>query len=125
MDAKESADLRLLEERLLNPVVRRDRSAVASLLAPEFVEFGSSGRVFSRQQILDLLAGEEPYRIELTDFSARMLAPDLALVTWKSIRPEGPPSTGAASLRSSIWARREGRWQMVFHQGTRIPPAQP
>jgi hypothetical protein len=22
------------------------------------------------------------------------------------------------SLRSSIWRRSEGRWQMIFHQGT-------
>ena len=115
MNQQLAAELRALEERLLAPDVRRDRSAVASLLAEEFVEFGSCGRVFTREQILDDLATENPQRIELADFVARPLTPDAVLVTWRAIRPE----SGTASLRSSVWVRRDGRWQMIFHQGTR------
>jgi hypothetical protein len=115
-----AAELRALEERLLDPEVRRDRSAVASLLAAEFVEFGSSGRIFTRDQILDELAAEISQRIELADFAARPLAPDAVLVTWRAIRAGVPPHPGAASLRSSVWIRRDGRWQIVFHQGTRV-----
>ncbi|HLJ77836.1 MAG TPA: DUF4440 domain-containing protein [Acidobacteriaceae bacterium] len=109
-------ELRLLEERLLDPEVRRDRAAVASLLASEFVEYGSSGCVFTRDQILELLAAEEPLQIGMADFAARLLAPHVALATWRASRPDG-----AQSLRSSVWIRRDGRWQMLFHQGTGIP----
>ncbi|HKR28205.1 MAG TPA: nuclear transport factor 2 family protein [Acidobacteriaceae bacterium] len=111
-------ELRSLEERLLDPEVRRDRTAVASLLAPDFLEFGSSGRTYNRDQILDLLASEpnRPRSVQLTDFAARLLAPHVALVTWRAIRPDG-----TQSLRSSVWIRREARWQMLFHQGTPIP----
>jgi hypothetical protein len=116
-----AGELRTLEERLLDPQFRRDRPAVASLLAPDFVEFGSSGRIYTRDQILDHLEIESPHRIELTDFAAQVLAPDVILVTWRSIRPDGPPHPRASALRSSIWTRRDGCWQLVFHQGTCIP----
>ena len=116
-----AAELRALELRLLQPEVRRDRSAVASLLAPDFVEFGSSGRIFTREQILDLLEHEEPARLEMTGFAARMVSAEVALVLYQSTRPDGPLEPGATFLRSSLWVRCAGRWQMIFHQGTRIP----
>ena len=125
MDDSVREQLRRLEERLLHPEVRRDRAAVSALLADEFVEFGSSGRVFDKEQVLALLASETPYPIQLVDFEARMLAPSVALVLYRSIRPEGPPQPGTASRRSSIWVQRNGCWQMLFHQGTPIPSPAP
>jgi hypothetical protein len=68
-------ELRALEERLLDPQVRRDRLWIASLLAPEFVEFGSSGRIFTRNAILDLLESETACRTELADFRTQHPAP--------------------------------------------------
>jgi len=58
MDAALAEQLRLLEERLLDPEVRHDRAAAAALLDPEFLEIGSSGRLFTREQILAFLAEE-------------------------------------------------------------------
>lgn len=118
-----TAHLRSLEEQLLDPAFRRDRSAVSALLADTFLEFGSSGRIFTKAQILDLLAAESPVRFELHDFAAHTVAPDVALVTYRATRHtvSGP---AVVSLRSSLWVRREGRWQMLFHQGTpTTPPA--
>lgn len=112
-------ELRLLEERLLQPAFRRDRAAVAQLLADEFVEYGSSGRIFTKAQVLDLLAGEEPRRISLQDFAAQAIGPGVALATYRAIR-EADSGHGGTSLRSSLWIHREGRWQMIFHQGTPV-----
>lgn len=111
-----SEELRELEQRLLLPEVRRNRTAVSALLAEEFREFGSSGRIFDKQQILDLLGSEPEQRMALEDFGAWMLSAEIALVTYRAVRP----GSGAASLRSSVWVRRDGRWQLIFHQGTRI-----
>ena len=44
---------RNLEERLLRTEVRRSPDEAGKLLASDFIEFGSSGAVYSRQQILD------------------------------------------------------------------------
>jgi hypothetical protein len=55
------AHLRACEEALLDPAVRRI-ARVAAFLAEDFQEFGSSGQVWSREQILELLATEDYHR---------------------------------------------------------------
>lgn len=109
---------RRLEERLLQPFVRKSAKEIAELLADDFIEFGSSGRIFNRQQIIDALQQESALQISLTDFSARILANDVVLVNYRAIRHGVAENRKASSLRSSIWKLIEGRWQLVFHQGT-------
>ena len=46
VSAAEVAQLWALEEDLLKPEVRKSADRVGRLLADEFIEFGSSGRVF-------------------------------------------------------------------------------
>ena|SRR5262249_42324488 len=109
--------VRQLEERLLQPDVRRSAQAVAELLADEFIEFGSSGHVFTKQQIIASLQQESPTQLTLEEFRATALAQGVVLVTYRSVR-HGAEGRRAYSLRSSIWRWNEGRWQMIFHQGT-------
>jgi hypothetical protein len=52
--------------------------------------------------------------LELDDFAATEVAEDVVLVTFR-LGGERP------SERSSIWIRRDGRWQVRFHQGTLLP----
>jgi len=110
-----------LEEALLDPAVRRDAARLHALLAPDFVEFGASGRVLDRAAIVESLARETPVRRALTDFAARSLAPDLILATYRIARLDAAGSRAGGSLRSSLWARREQGWQLLFHQGTPEP----
>ena len=108
-----------LEQQLLQPSTRRDATALTSLLAGDFREFGSSGRIYTRQQIIDQLAAESPRHITLSDPLCRQLAEDIALLTYRSTRTIALKAASHA-LRSSLWVRRDGRWQMLFHQGTPI-----
>lgn len=117
-------NLRELEEQLLRPDVRHSREQVAALLADEFREFGSSGRIYDKQQILEELEDEGPARLSLSEFATVELAPGIVLATYQSSRQLGENESGEPeirSLRSSLWMLRDGRWQMLFHQGTRIP----
>ena len=110
--------LRQLEERLLQPNVRKSAEEVSELLANEFIEFGSSGRIFDKQQIIASLQMEPTVRRSLADFNTSVLAPEIVLVTYRVIR-QGPSNEPPVhSLRSSIWKLIDRRWQMVFHQGT-------
>ena len=115
--------LRRLEEELLKPEVRRSPDQVGDLLSDDFVEFGSSGRVFNKQQVIESLEQEGPpdptIRLSVLDFVARRLASDVILVTYRIIQEGGPGTRQESRLRSSIWKLIAGRrWQMVFHQGT-------
>jgi hypothetical protein len=42
-----------LEEKLLRGETRRSPDETAALLAPDFFEFGESGTVYNRQQIIE------------------------------------------------------------------------
>ena len=108
-----------LEAALLEPAVRRDREKVAALLAEDFLEFGSSGRVWTREQTLELLATEDYEPPAMEDFQCRMLAWDVALVTYKTVRIDAKTGERQCALRSSVWTRVNGGWRVRFHQGTR------
>jgi hypothetical protein len=108
-----------LEQRLMDPVFLKDRSQVSALLAEDFREFGSPGRVWSRDEILN--SSETLQTTPLVeDFSVRTIVPELVQVTYRTLKrvPGGKPQ---AALRSSLWIRRGREWQMLFHQGTKIP----
>lgn len=111
--SKVSKDLRALEERLLDPDVRRSASQVGKLLADDFVEFGSSGRVYDKSTMIEALRQDPGFDSPPTiiEFGARELSPAIVLVTYRI------GETG--TLRSSIWRSDGARWRMVFHQGTR------
>ena len=102
-----------LEVQLMQPEIRRDRDRAGDLLAQGFREFGSSGREWSRETILDLLAEEPHYTPPaIEDFAITMLSPGSVLVTYCAVRPH------ITTLRSSIWVWSDERWRVLFHQGT-------
>lgn len=118
--------LRQHEQSLLDASLRRNREEVSLLLAEDFREFGSSGRIFDRCEILDELSRETAARIEMSCFEVKMLGEDGALVTYRTSSRAWDDAGGAQPTRdcwrSSIWVRRKAAWQMIFHQGTPCAP---
>jgi hypothetical protein len=118
MNEQQSIEQRLVqwELDLLQPEVRRSET-VSRLLADDFIEFGTSGRVFTKAEIVASLQAESPVTLEASQFDVRMLAAHVALLTYRVKRCTQPP---VISLRSSLWEKRGESWQMVFHQGTLV-----
>lgn len=110
--------IRSLEEELLKPQVRRSTEKLDTLLADDFVEFGSSGQTYTKQQIIAALQHELEIEISLQDFKMRLLAPGVALATFRAVKRDPKMGEARQSLRSSIWRNIDGRWQLAFHQGT-------
>jgi len=106
--------LRQLEERLLQSEVRQSTEELDKLLADEFVEFGSSGAVYKKE---DVIGGIPPVKMTITDFKAKLLAPEVVLTRFQVIKNQGSDKE-EHSLRSSIWKQIQGKWQLVFHHGT-------
>jgi glyoxylase I family protein len=111
------AELKGLEESLLVPDIRKSTQLV-ELLADAFIEFGSSGRVYTKDDLVAVLQAESPVVQTTSDFQVMTLAPDVALLTYR-IRRHSEPVVD--TLRSSLWRRSNGKWQMVFHQATVTP----
>ena len=117
-DVSIEAHLRALEDELLQPAVRKTASRVDALLGEDFIEFGSSGRVFDKHDIIDILRSESPARRSLTDFRALPLGPGVVLTTYRATNYGASGEQPIHSLRSSVWRLLDGRWQVVFHQVT-------
>ncbi|MFC3748262.1 DUF4440 domain-containing protein [Paenibacillus sp. GCM10012306] len=109
------AHLLELEERLLQPAVRTSVEELSALLADDFIEFGSSGNVWYRQEGLNE-NGIGVVNMTLSDFEIHSLSENTTLTTYRIFNEHRQQY----SLRSSIWKFREGRWQMFFHQGTPV-----
>ncbi|MGG5738119.1 MULTISPECIES: nuclear transport factor 2 family protein [Bacillus cereus group] len=102
-----------LEERLLKPEVRTSQKELKKILADDFFEFGSSGKVLYKNEDIDK-NGIGVVKMTLSDFEVHPLSKDVVLTTYRIFNE----TNNQHSLRSSIWKFREGRWQMYFHQGT-------
>ncbi|MGB8818628.1 MAG: nuclear transport factor 2 family protein [Rhizobiaceae bacterium] len=111
--------LRALEESLWRRETRCDLAYQEAVFAADLTEYGRSGRIYSRAELL--LGADHVWDIggapPISGFFARLLCVDIAQVTYTSrvIR------NGIAehANRSSIWSRG-GKlgWQLRFHQGT-------
>jgi hypothetical protein len=93
------------------------RAEADALMAPDFVEIGASGRVYSREHVLSVVDERDRARevevLEPVDVACRALAPGLYQLTYRLAQGD------RATWRSSLWRRgRPGGWQVVFHQGT-------
>jgi|HubBroStandDraft_1064217.scaffolds.fasta_scaffold55473_2 hypothetical protein len=117
-DESVAAHLIRCEQALLDPAVRRDRAKVDALLAEDFLEFGSSGRIWTRQEIIDSLGAGTYTPPAAAPMDCVRLAADVALVTYRALRLNRETGAGIETLRSSIWVMRQGQWRLRFHQGT-------
>ena len=108
--------LERLEEELWREDTRFDIGRMEELLAPDFVEFGRSGRVYRREDTLAVPRGPIDAVLPLPGFRVRSLSPEIAQVTYDSAVTYGGVIQHAR--RSSIWSRSAAGWVLRFHQGT-------
>jgi 2-oxo-3-hexenedioate decarboxylase len=113
--------LRQLEESHLRHEVRSSPESMRALLAEDFVEFGSSGRVFDREAVIASATSERAFQWRLDEFAVRSLAPGVALTTYRLSAWSESEGQARVTLRSSVWVHRSGRWVLAFHQGTLAP----
>jgi hypothetical protein len=105
-------ELYTLEERLLHPDRESDRALLVPLLAEDYKEFCSSGRIFNRAQTIESLLTSTPRSATISHFNVTPLADGVVLATYHAT------TLTSVSHRSSIWVRRGQNWQIFFHQGT-------
>ena len=114
--ADEHDQLRRLEESLWRPETRFNRDHMDEVLAPDFFEFGRSGRVYRREDTLDVPVQPIEATPRLTKFAVRSISADVALVTYVSEVTYA--EVKEVANRSSLWSRHAGGWRLRFHQGT-------
>jgi hypothetical protein len=112
-------ELRTLETELNKDDTRRNRKRMETLLHPDFVEFGRSGRRHTRADVLEEFgSGNVLPAIHSRHFDLVVLAEGVALLTYLSAHMDASGNQHRHTLRSSVWVRNAIGWQIRFHQGT-------
>src|SRR5690606_30073017 len=91
-----------------------------TILASDFLEFGGSGNVHTREAVLSAPKSPINAELPLSDFRVRRLSADVVQVTYNSEVDRG--GSREYKRRSSIWTLSSGRWVLRFHQGTPYDP---
>ncbi len=116
----DQAELRRLEEAMWQQAHRFDLTFQEKHFAPDFVEFGRSGRVYSRAQVISTDSQPIAARLPLENLKFRVLDKDTVQLTYDSAAEYDGVMEYAR--RSSIWYRSANGWVMRFHQGTPFAP---
>lgn len=115
LDATQALTLQALEESMWRSETRFDHAYMDAVLHPGFAEVGRSGRLFTRQEVLDMPFVEINMEIPRDTFEVSELAEGVALVRYETIPTD---SIHGAAHRSSVWIASESLWLLRYHQGT-------
>jgi hypothetical protein len=121
LSAEDIAELTRLEEAMWIAATRFDATFQQERFAPDFFEFGRSGRIYAREQITFPGGGEEiKAQLPLDGLRIRVLDGATVQLTYNShVDYDGAVEH---ARRSSIWTRTDNGWVMRFHQGTPYEP---
>ena len=123
-------EIRTLEAELNVAIVRADLAFFDRVFAEDFTHTNHTGafRTKARWLANHKPGAKNPYdRFDAEDLAVRVYG-KTAEVTGRSV-PRGTDSRGQAITGeyrfTRVWVRRDGRWQVVAFQGTRISPPLP
>ena len=99
---------------------RGDRAALEAKLDEKFCEIGSSGRLFSRAELLEAIAQIKILDCSFEKFQVLPIDQQHAIVTYiaKTRRRYQGEETTSCTYRSSTWKEEHDGWRLIFHQGT-------
>ncbi|HSI48924.1 MAG TPA: DUF1653 domain-containing protein [Ideonella sp.] len=113
------ATLQALEAELHHPGARCSPARLDQLLHAGFREVGRSGRPYTRETVLQFLAGQAHWPDVLAwGHAVQPLGPDTALLTYQSAHRAAGDTLVNTTHRSSVWQRTQKGWQLLYHQGT-------
>ena len=117
LDATVVLTLQALEESMWRSETRFDRAYMEAVLHPGFTEVGRSGRIFSRDEVLDMPHVDIRVEIPRSTFEVSEIAEGVALIGYQTIPSD---SMHGAAHRASVWVDGGARWLLRYHQGTPV-----
>lgn len=117
LSAIDTEELKNLEESLWKSETRFDLAYQEKVFAPDFFEFGRSGRTYTREQMIRSTSSPIKANLPLKNFKITALDKNNVLVTYIS---EVQYEELEKANRCSVWSKTESGWKLRFHQGTPI-----
>jgi len=109
-----TADAEANEKLVWDSFKTKNYDAFASYLASDFVEVEEDG-VYDKAGSVKGVQGFPLEKAELSDWKTIKFDDDASLVIYKAKIPGMKPDT---AYHSTIWIKRDNKWQAFFHMGT-------
>jgi uncharacterized protein (TIGR02246 family) len=127
-NSKVEEEIRRLEREWFDSYVRGDRAAFDRIVADDAVMTYGNGKVGNKSEaIAEIKApADASYSLTSDDVQVRVYG-DAAIVTGR-VTEKGifnGRSLNSQSRYTDVWVRRNGRWQVVAAQNTRLPQETP
>jgi glyoxylase I family protein len=112
-----------LEQELVAAQKRREFAAVEALLADDFHEIGSSGRLFTKAETVRVTSEVQIIDCTFDHFQFLPIDDKCVIVMYMATarRTQDGREHRNRAWRSSTWVKRGEAWQILFHQATVVP----
>ena len=113
-----------LDRKRMLAMALKDTATLESLLADDLIYTHSSARLDTKRSLIDaMVSGKTVYTgVEPSEVKAQDLGDTVVLTGVAQIKVTANGAPNAFGVRfTDVYARRDGRWQMVTWQSTRLP----
>jgi hypothetical protein len=106
-----------MELSLLDKNIRNDKNELKNIISSDFIEYSSSGKIYTYEDCIKYLPEEnKQIKYNILNIEINKLSEDIILLLY-TIEME-KENKMEVSNRSSIWINKNGKWKILFHQGT-------
>jgi ketosteroid isomerase-like protein len=113
-----------LDRKRMQAMATKDVATLESLIADDLIYTHSSARLDTKRSLIDnMTSGSTVYTaVEPSDVKAQDLGDTVVLTGIAQIKVTANGNPMAFGVRfTDVYAKRNGRWQMVTWQSTRLP----
>jgi hypothetical protein len=113
-----------LDRRRMLAMALKDTATLESLLADDLIYTHSSARLDTKRSLIEgMTSGKTVYTaVEPSEVKAQDLGDTVVLTGVAQIKVTANGTANAFGVRfTDVYARRDGHWQMVTWQSTRLP----
>jgi ketosteroid isomerase-like protein len=113
-----------LDRKRMQAMAAKDVATLESLIADDLIYTHSSARLDTKRSLIDnMTSGSTVYSaVEPSDVKAQDLGDTVVLTGIAQIKVTANGNPLAFGVRfTDVYAKRDGRWQMVTWQSTKLP----
>lgn len=110
-----------LDQQFTDATIRPDLAALDRILSKDLIYTHSDGRTESKAQFIEALrAGKQKYEwVQIEKIDVRVYGDAAVVIGTERVKSSTQPIAFRASFLN-VYAKHEGRWQMVAHQSTSL-----
>ncbi len=117
--------IKALDEQVRQAALKGDLAAFAKLYADDYIATNILGVTSTKAQVLEnFKSGKLKFEaIEISDMKVRVYGDTALVITTANVKGRFGATDISGQYRGvRVWVKRQGQWQSVLFQGTRVAP---